>query len=395
VTNVTHPTFRQSAIKELKRLLHYSPKIAALLSIVGGVFTVLGKILLIYTIQAYTDAIGRSDLMSEALVASSDQITWLVTLAVVAGAYFFILMTTSILFGLSVSLLKDSPTTQPYMVKLLFWPVLLGIAALMIVIFQGPRLSDFEKMGCVMLYIAVTIWVLRRNSKFRLAVDLCATAATPGKAKSKATRAFLLLMLVFVLVSSVVSAVYPVSLILKAYTGEDSPEAVIKLMIISIFSAGMTLIPVIVLYASKAGTFKRIMQCASAAVVTLVIVIGVSPGGSLTIVNAAASIMKVRDPSEAKFRMTENYTKEIFNSEMWGPIELLHDEPIISAFPLFSFGDVLLLCPIKLIKTELKDWPEKSAYCVVTKKSTAIRMPRKPEVAAQQSNEIEQQKPSA
>lgn len=96
--------------------------------------------------------------------------------------------------------------------------------------------------------------------------------------------------------------------------------------------------------------------------------VGASPGGSLTIVNAAASIMKVRDQSEAKFWLTENYTKEIFDSEMWGPVESVRDQPLISAFPLFSFGDVLLLCPIKLIKTELKDWPEKSVYCVVTKK---------------------------
>ena len=179
------------------------------------------------------------------------------------------------------------------------------------------------------------------------------------------------------------AAVFPVSLILKAYTGEDTPAAAIKLLVISIFSAGVTLIPVVVLYTSKADMFKRILHCAAATLVILVIVIGISPGGSLTVVNAAASIMKVRDQSEARFWLTENYTKDIFDSKMWGPVESVRDQPVISAFPLFSFGDVLLLCPIKLIKTELKDWPEKSAYCVVTKKSTAIRMPRKPEVAAQ------------
>lgn len=204
-------------------------------------------------------------------------------------------------------------------------------------------------------------------------------------------------MLVFVLISSVVSAVFPVSLILKAYTGEDTPLAAIKFLLISIFSAGVTLIPVVVLYTSKFDMFKRILHCAAATLVILVIVIGISPGGSLTIVNAAASIMKVSDQSEAKFWLTENYKKEIFDSAMWGPVESVRDQPVISAFPLFSFGDVLLLCPIKLIKTELKDWPEKSASCIDTKKSTAIRMPRKPEETAQtkQLNEVEQQEASA
>ncbi|MNY51116.1 hypothetical protein D3C86_1866780 [compost metagenome] len=62
--------------------------------------------------------------------------------------------------------------------------------------------------------------------------------------------------------------------------------------------------------------------------------------------------------------------------------------PLISAFPLFSFGDVLLLCPVKLIKTELKNWPAESAYCVVAKNSKATRMPRKSEEAAQAKKSI-------
>ncbi|MGY2337795.1 hypothetical protein ACW9HW_00900 [Pseudomonas sp. SDO5532_S415] len=386
MTEVNHPTFRQSLEKNLNWIRDYWVQVTAL-------FGVLGILLEVYTIRTYTNAIGRPDLMSGVLESPSDLVMWLVFLAVVAAAYLLILMTTSILFGLSVSLFKDSPTTQPYMAKLLFWPVLLGIAALVAVIFKGPELNDYEKLGCVVLYITVTIWALRKNSKFRLAVDLCATSAAPGNANSKAARALLLLMLVFVLVSSVVSAVFPVSLILKAYTGEDTPEAVIKLMLISIFSAGVTLIPVVVLYASKADTLKRILQCAAVTLVILVIVIGASPGGSLTIVNAAASIMKVRDQSEAKFMLTENYATEVFDSEMWGPVESVREQPVISAFPLFSFGDVLLLCPIKLIKTELKDWPEKSPYCVVTKKSTAIRLPRKSEATGQakKSSEVEPQ----
>lgn len=383
---VNHPTFRQSLEKNLNWIRYYWPQVTAL-------FFVLGILLKTYTIWTYTSAIGRPDLMPGALEAPSDLVTWLAFLAFVAAAYLLILMTTSILFGLSVSLFKDSPTTQPYIAKLFFWPVLLGIAALMVVIFKGPQLNDYEKLGCVVLYIMVMILGLRKSSKFRHAVELWARAAAPGNANSKAARALLLLMLVFVLVSSVVSAVFPVSLILKAYTGEDTPLAAVKLLVISIFSAGVTLIPVVVLYTSKADAFKRILHCAAATLVILVIVIGVSPGGSLTIVNAAASIMKVRDQSEAKFWLTENYTKEIFDSEMWGLVESVRDQPVISAFPLFSFGDVLLLCPIKLIKTELKDWPEKSAYCVVTKKSTTIRLPRKPEATGQakKSSEVEPQ----
>ncbi|URM26330.1 hypothetical protein LLY42_20660 [Pseudomonas frederiksbergensis] len=390
MTEVNHPTFKQALKKNIKRILTYWAQLTVL---VGGVGTLLG----FYTISTYTTAIGRPDLMGAAVDAKSALVFWLAIVALVVAAYFLILMTSSILFGLAVSLFNDSPTIQPDVVKVLVMPVLLGITALMAVIFQAPELGDYEKLGCMALFTIVALLAVHMSPKFRLAVDVCATAAAPGNANSKTTRIYLLLMLALLLVGAVVSAVFPASLILKAYSGEDTPEALTKLMVISIFSAGMTLIPVVVFYVSKADIFKRISQCVAAAFVILVIVIGVSPGGSLTIVYSATSIMKVRDQTEAKFLLTEGYANEDFDAQIWGTVENVRNHPMISAFPLFAFGDVLLLCPVKLIKTELKNWPAESAYCVVAKNSKATRMPRKSKetVQTKKSIETEARKPSA
>lgn len=388
MTEVNHQTFKQALKKTIKRILTYWAQLAVL---VGGLGTLLG----FYTISTYTSAIGRPDLMAAAVDAKSALVLWLAIVALVVAAYFLILMTSSILFGLAVSLFNDSPTIQPDVVKVLVLPVLLGVTALMTVIFKAPELDDFKKLGCMALFTVVTLLALHLSPKFRLAVDVCATAAAPGNANSKATRIYLLVMLALLLVGAVISAVFPASLVLKAYSGEDTPEALTKLMVISIFSAGMTLIPVVVFYISKADIFKRISQCIAAAFVILLIVIGVSPSGSLTIVYSAASIMKVRDQTEAKFLLTEDYAKEDFDAQIWGSVETVRNLPLISAFPLFSFGDVLLLCPVKLIKTELKNWPAESAYCVVAKNSKATRMPRKSEETAQAKKSIktEAQKP--
>ncbi|KNH29559.1 hypothetical protein ACS77_02465 [Pseudomonas syringae] len=378
---MNHQTFKQALKKTIKRILTYWAQLAVL---VGGLGTLLG----FYTISTYTTAIGRPDLMAAAVDAKSALVLWLAIVALVVAAYFLILMTSSILFGLAVSLFNDSPTIQPDVVKVLVLPVLIGVTALMTVIFKAPELDDFKKLGCMAMFTVVTLLALHLSPKFRLAVDVCATAAAPGNANSKATRIYLLVMLALLLVGAVISAVFPASLILKAYSGEDTPEALTKLMVISIFSAGMTLIPVVVFYVSKADIFKRISQCIAAAFIILLIVIGVSPGGSLTIVYSAASIMKVRDQTEAKFLLTEDYANEDFDAQIWGSVETVRNLPLISAFPLFSFGDVLLLCPVKLIKTELKNWPAESAYCVVAKNSKATRMPRKSEEAAQAKKSI-------
>lgn len=390
MTEVNHPTFQQALKKNLKRIFtHWAP----LSVILGGLSTLLG----FYTISAYTTAIGRPDLMAAAIEAKSALVLWLAIIALVVAAFFLILMTTGIVFGLSVSLFNDSPNLQSEIVKVVVWPVLLGIASLMVVIFQAPELGDGEKLACMALFIMVTIPALHLSPKFRLALNICATAAAPGNVKSLAARVFLLTMLALLLVSTVVSAVLPVSLILKAYSGEDTPEALTKLMVISIFSAGMTLIPVVIFYASKADIFKRLSLCVAAAFAALVIIIGVSPGGSVTIVYSAASLMNVRDPSVGQFLLTEDYAKDDFDAHIWGAVETVRNQPLISAFPLFSFGDVLLLCPIKLIKTELKNWPTESSYCVVAKNSKSHRMPRKSEESAQtkKSIETEAKKPSA
>lgn len=375
--NVTRPlTFQEALKKNVKRIFTYWAPLSVIL---GGLGTILG----FYTISTYTTAIGRPDLMASAIEAKSALVLWLAIIALLVAAYFLVLMTTSVLFGCSVSLFNDSPNLQPDLVKLFLCPVLLGIAALMVAIFKGIELSDGYKLICLVVYGVLTIWALQKSPTFRVAVDLCATTALPGKPKSKAARAFFLVILAFILASTVMSTVLPVSLILKAYSGEDTPEAVTKLMLISIVFASMTLIPVVVFYSSKTDLFKRISQCLAAALVILVIIVGTSPGGPLIIVYSAASLMNVRDEAAAEFMLTEKYAEEDLDTEVWGSVETLRKHPLVSAFTLFSFGDVLLLCPEKLIKTELKDWPAKSAYCVVTKNSKALRMPRKSEVATE------------
>lgn len=370
MADTEQPLFKQALKKNLKRILTFW---APIVFFMGGLGTLLG----IYTISTYTTAIGRPDLMAAALAAKSDLVTWLVIVALVVSAYFIVLMTTGILFGLSVSLFNESPNLQSDLVKVFFWPVFLGIAALMGLVFKVQHLDDFGRLAFFIGFVIITVTALQFSPTFKMAVELCATAAAPAKANSKGSRLILQTMLMFVLASAVFSAVLPVSLILRAYTGEDSPEAVTKLMIISIFSAALPLIPAMVFYVSRADLFKRVIQCLAMALLILPIVIGMAPGGPEAIVYSSASVMKVRNESEAKFLLTDVYAVDDFSADIWGPVESIRNQPLISAFPLFSFGDVLLLCPTKLIKTKLKDWPAESGYCVITKGGKAIRMPRK------------------
>lgn len=387
---VNDSTFKQALKLNVKRVLVYWAPLSMML---GGFGTLMG----FYTILTYTTTIGRPDLLAAAIEAKSSLVLWLLIVVLVVAAYLLVLMTTAVLFGLAVSLFNDVPSLQAHIVKVLLWPVLLGIVAFMAAAFQLPELGGVWKIALTMLLFFLIILVPLVSPGFRLAVDLSATAALPAKSNSWTVRAWLLVMLALLLLGTIISAVFPASLILKAYSGEDAAEAVTQLMVISIFSAGITLIPVVVFYVSKADIFKRISLCVAAAFAVLVVVVVVSPGSTSSIVYAAASVMKVRDQVEASFLLTEAYAAEDFDPTVWGEVSVLRDQPLIKAFPLFSFGDVLLLCPVKLMKTERKNWPVESAYCAVTKNSKAIRMPKHADAVTEIINSIkpEAQKPSA
>ena len=363
-------TFQQALKKNLKRVLTYW---APLSVIFAGMGTLLG----FYTLSTYATAIGRPDVMAAAIEAKSALIPWLATVIGMLGVYLLILLSTTVLFGLTVSLFNDITSLQNRLVGLLLLPVLTGILLLLWQIFEGPALSDGEKLGWTLLWLVVSLGTLLATKTFRVAVDTCATMASPSNANSWSLRCWFMLMVALLLVSTVISAVFPASLVLKAYTGEDTPEAVRQLMFISMFAASVTLTPVVVFYVSKADLFKRLGLCLLAVLITGSMVIGISPGSPATIVYAAARVMDAHTVVEARFLLTKTYAKEDFESAVWGNVETLRGQPVVSAFPLFSFGDVLLLCPTRLINKTLKEWPEHSDYCVLTQSSNAIRTPRK------------------
>lgn len=76
------------------------------------------------------------------------------------------------------------------------------------------------------------------------------------------------------------------------------------------------------------------------ALVILSVVIGIASGGPETIVYSSASVMTVHNESAAKFLLTEAYAVDDFSADIWGRVESVRNQPLISAFPLFSFGDV-------------------------------------------------------
>lgn len=372
--NATPLTFQQTLKKNLKRVATYWAPLSVL-------FTAFGALLGFYTLSTYATSINRPDLMAAALEAKSALVPWLAAVMGMLGAYLLILLSTTVLFGLTVSLFNDVPSLQHKLVGILLLPILIGIVALLWQNFEGPTLDDWGKLTWMLIWLGVSLIALLTMRTFRVAVDTCTTMAIPGNPRSWPLRCWFMLMVALLLVATVICAVFPASLILHAYTGEDTPEALRHLMVISMFAATVTLLPVVVFYVSKADLFKRLGVGLLMVLVAGGVVIVISPGSPAAIVYSASSMMKARNPVEARYMLTTSYATEDFDTNIWGNVQTVRGKPEVSAFPLFSFGDVLLLCPTSLINKNRKEWPQYSAYCVLTQSSNTIRRPKKSDPA--------------
>lgn len=363
--------FQQALKKNLKRVLTYWAPLSV-------VFTGLGTLLGFYTLSTYATSIGRPDVMAAALEAKSALIPWLATVIGMLALYLLILLSTTVLFGLTVSLFNDVASLQPRLAIILLLPTMAGIVGLLWLVFAWPDLSAALRWFWMILFMFAAPGSLLACPTFRRAVDKCA-AMGPDNAKSWPLRSWFMSALSILIASTVACSVLSTSVILKAYIGEDTPDALNRLMLSSMFAASITLLPVVVFYVSKTDLFKRLSLFLLTVIVTGAMVISISPGVLAAIVYSAAQVMNVRNPVPAQYLLTKTYALEDFDPEVWGTVQTVRAQPVVSAFPLFSFGDVLLLCPTSLVKKGRKEWPTQSAYCVLTQSSTAIRMPKKSE----------------
>ncbi|RMT83032.1 hypothetical protein [Pseudomonas viridiflava] len=362
-------TFRDELKIMVKRLITHWQVFSVFL---GGLGTLIG----FYTIYKYTQTIGRPDLIAAIFDAKSALFFWLIIITIVVSAYLLILITTTGIFGLTASFLDDNHSTRARLTLILALPIALGITALIWSVYKTPYHNEITIGLSLIIFSIVNTALLHMSSTFRNAINRWVASSASSNPNSKFVRFTALFILNILILGTIVSAVFPALLIVKAYSGEDTPEAANDLMIASIVSACAMLIPVIAFYLTNANLFVRTTSLLTTLLIALFISIAISPGGSSYIVYQAAYLMSAREQSASYFLLTENYTKENFDEKTWGTVVIQDKKPVIEAFPLFSFGDTLLLCPEKFLKTERKDWPSKSPYCAVIKNSKAQRLPK-------------------
>ncbi|MEX5350805.1 hypothetical protein WCE02_05490 [Pseudomonas juntendi] len=342
---------------------------------IGTIGAVASGLLSFGILMTYSKAIGRIDLLPVVFDKKfSALLPWMGFVGFVFSLYMALFLTTTTIYALAVSLFNQTPTLRPHIARLLLIPATLGSVLFVGSVFQLPELGHGIVAATIMACMLGIMFLLLLSKRFRMALEIVTLISGPGDVK-KWRQAGIFGITYLLLCFAAFAAVYPMVILLHSYTGQDTPEAVNTLTIISMVTVFLLFIPALIFFVSKKRVAIRVIQAVAVALIATLAVIVMYPGATSTIVYKSASMMGVRDTTVQQYRLLKNYDVADFATASWSVTEATNGLPIVSAFPLFSLGDVLLLCPGRLADTRLGDWPERSRACILTQSSDVVKLP--------------------
>ncbi|WP_223472520.1 MULTISPECIES: hypothetical protein [unclassified Pseudomonas] len=344
--------------------------------LIGSLGALLSAVVSFGILMTYAKAINRIDLLPLVFDKQlSALLPWMGMVAFVLFLYMVVMGVTTMFYALAVSMFNQTPNLRPTVARFFFWAAVVGSLIIVTFAFQGPKV-DHRIVACVIvLGMSAVMGVSLKSKKFRMALELVSLFNNLKGLGVWWHQAGVFLFAYFVLMVAVFAAVYPMLILLKSYTGKDTPEAITTLMIISMVAVVLLFLPALIFFVSKKHIVTRgLLSVGSALLVTLAVV-ATYPGASSTVVFKAAGMMGVRETNPVKYRLLKNFEAKDFDLASWGEVEVSRDLPVVKAFPLFSLGDVLLLCPSGLSGKRLGEWPEHSHACILTQRSDVVILP--------------------
>ncbi|WP_139317778.1 hypothetical protein [Pseudomonas sp. PA1(2017)] len=357
------------ARRNIKRLLEYWGPITVTLSLLG---TGIGVI----TLYVFTRAIGRVDLFMFAIDAKTALAIWVLIIILISTLYLISLTMTTWFYGVAVSMFGKIPNKLGMVAAWLLLPIWGGFGFFIVLIFYcSDYLNASASLAIVCAATTFTYALLFLSKGFQRLLKDNTVGMTDGEV------AYLLIFQCLTVCFTVVLSAIPASIILNSYVGEDTSEAIAFVAILTFATLALSLAPTLIFYISKGAVYSRATYGFVAALLLLFLFLLLSRGTMSTITYAAAKGLQVRETATARYILADDMNLSDFDNLQWRT--RLHESKRVEvqAFSLFSFGDVLLLCPSDYIRLGLHDLPRFSEYCFRTQNSKVIRKPVRPNYA--------------
>ncbi len=344
--------------------------------LIGGIGALISAVVSYGVLMTYSLAIGRIDLLPLLFDKKfSALLPWMGLVAFLLIVYMAVMFVATAFYSLSVSLFNEAPNLRPAVARIFFWHAVAGSLLFVGFAFKRPDMNHWLVAIVIVFCMAVMVGVSMRSKKLRVALKFVSLF---NNLKARGVWWHQVGVFVFaysILMLAIFSVAYPMSVFLKSYTGKDTPEAIESLMGISMIAVVLLFLPALIFFVSKKHVVIRAFLTSSSALIITLVVVAICPGVSSTLVYKAAEMVGVREMSSFKYRLLKNFEIKDFDKATWGDVDGSPDLPVVTAFPLFSLGDVLLLCPSSLNSTRLGGWPDHSHACILTQGSDVVKLP--------------------
>lgn len=363
-------------VKFKSGLLDIIEKVGKFFSESWTLVTFFGTVLGLFTLYLYVKTIGRTDLFMASASVQASLFVWLFLVVLVSFAYMFILIATPSLFSLAVSMFgRDSANKRTASLHLIA-PVFLGFFVFSFMVFIYPEGHQLWTVFWVVLTTALATAAAFCRSGLRGAASSALRSASGNGTKFSEKVIFggLVWVLVFF---TVLSGSSPALLAIRAYKGSFEEYTVYHVMTLAILTMTASLVPILVFHVSKERVLRRVFYSCLSLIAVFFFTVIISPGTLGMITYSAAGLLEIRQSETSTYIVGEVYKGAEFDKDTWGAEPFGEGRVYITAFPLYSFGDVLLLCPAGLKKTMFKDWPALSSQCFTTRNSDMrLRVPK-------------------
>jgi hypothetical protein len=360
--NPSEPSETKKLIRSvLRKAPKYWKSITAVISLYASGTAILG-------LYIYLSTIGRVDLFMPSIAISPALFAWLFCATLVLFAALLCIVTPAIVFAGLVSLFS-LPTKHAARLGTKFAALTAGgFAVLTFTAFNTSEESfPWSILGVWILGLTGIMGIvgLTKRQRGKYLNKVRTNNPYPGKEIS------FVLFASIIYLCTVLTGIYPALFISMSHSESASNYGPYLIGAISIFWMLILFIPIITFYKTDGVLTKKISNSFVAASVAILSFFAMSPSLFGLVAYSAASAVKLRDQQVSEYIVSKKYPKATLDPNLWQLREIKDEDKsvTIQAFPLFKFGDTLLLCPARYAHLTRDDIAAVTKYCFATTKS--------------------------
>lgn len=321
----------------------------------------------IFGLYIFLSTIDRIDLFMPSIAISPALFAWLFCATLVLMAVLLCIVTPAIVFVGLVSLFS-LPTKHAAQLGTKFAALTVGGFAILTAaaFFVGPEKAPWAILAVWLLGISGIAGIVACTQRQRNKYLSQVRAKNPYRGKIVVVVVFA--SLVYLL--GVLTGVYPAIFIAMSHS-DSADYSLYVVGAISIFWILILFVPIITFYKTDGILTKKISNSFIATCVAILAFFAMSPSLFGLVAYSAAAAVKLRDQKVSEYIVSKKYPIATLDPELWQVREIKDTDntATIRAFPLFKFGDTLLLCPARYAHYSRDDIASITKYCFATSKS--------------------------